>query len=473
MQYTVNPYNKQRRKLSPLFSTQGIQKTGGTYRRDYLDDVLIYTRGTEEKGRTTSIKMPRDNTDDGYGSDDHTQDENDNALQECASVGPTKFEFGKLCTQSNDTENQLLKLATENLAKNKSVAIDIPEPEKLRCMDLGDEYAYFKIFALYAETYFTLDPETDLNYLMKSTQELGEIMLMRKHDQDGLRFKSGEVIMNIFRYCSHDKILKPCRPCNFFKTPEVNNNINHVAKILCLASNIIHEHTLKECTPNYYMHKENLQYALYEFSDTVLEAANVADMHDLMSLAIQGHYNSRILSQRLLHIHHLPSRKQEYEENTIVPWKYYWMHWNDAKTKELMDFLCTCQEIRLGKSFYLPEIVNFVCEAVLHKIYYHNEEEDDIIRFISKTLEIKPEHFNIRNPRSLQYPLMKYLKAENFNRTWEEKYPDKPKVDNQTLITIYGDIIRAKGCPPLLKFTLNTPCRLQHTIQSKSESNDN
>jgi hypothetical protein len=221
------------------------------------------------------------------------------------------------------------------------------------------------------------------------------------------------------------------------------------------------------------MHKENLQYALYEFSDTVLEAANVADMHDLMSLAIQGHFNGRILSQRLLHIHHLPSRKQEYEENTIVPWKYYWMHWNDAKTKELMDFLCTCQEIRLGKSFYLPEIVNFVCEAVLHKIYYHNEEEDDIIRFISTTLEIKPENFNIRNPRSLQYPLMKYLTAENFNRTWEEKYPDKPKVDNQTLITIYGDIIRAKGCPPLLKFTLNTPCRLQHTIQSKSESNDN
>jgi hypothetical protein len=205
--------------LSPLFSTQGIQQTEGIHRREYLDDTIIYTWGTTT---TPSTEMSRD-TDDGYGSDDHTQDEDDKALRECASIGPTKFEFGKLCSQSNGNGKQLLRLATENLARTKSVAIDIPEPEKLRCMDLGDEYAYFKIFALYAETYFTLDPETDLNYLMKSTQELAEILLMRKHDQDGIRFKSGEVIMNLFRYCSHDKVLKPCRPFNFFKAPEVNN----------------------------------------------------------------------------------------------------------------------------------------------------------------------------------------------------------------------------------------------------------
>jgi hypothetical protein len=149
--------------LSPLFSTQGIQ-TEGIHRREYLDDIIIYTWDTAEKEVTTSTstEMSR-NTDDGYGSDDHTQDEDDRTLQECASLGPTKFEFGKLCSQSNGNGKQLLRLATENLARTKSVAIDIPEPEKLRCMDLGDEYAYFKIFALYAETYFTLDPETDLN----------------------------------------------------------------------------------------------------------------------------------------------------------------------------------------------------------------------------------------------------------------------------------------------------------------------
>jgi hypothetical protein len=145
MQYTVNPYNTntKRRKLSPLFSAQGIQKTEGIHRREYLDDVIIYTWGTAEEEATTSIEMSRD-TDDGYVSDDNTRDEDDNALKECASLGPTKFEFGKLCSQSNGNGKNLLRLATENLARTKSVAINIPEPEKLRCMDLGDEYAYFK-----------------------------------------------------------------------------------------------------------------------------------------------------------------------------------------------------------------------------------------------------------------------------------------------------------------------------------------
>jgi hypothetical protein len=110
MQYTVNPYNinTKRQKLSPLFSTQGIQKTEGIHRREYLDDVIIYTWDTTEEEATTLIEMSRD-TDDGYGSDDHTQDEDDKALQECASIGPTKFEFGKLCSQSNGNGKQLLR----------------------------------------------------------------------------------------------------------------------------------------------------------------------------------------------------------------------------------------------------------------------------------------------------------------------------------------------------------------------------
>ena len=103
----------------------------------------------------------------------------------------------------------------------------------------------------------------------------------------------------------------------------------------------------------------------------------------------------------------------------------------------MIRFLSEHKQVTVGKYYRLEDIVNTFTEAVMHRIYEKLDRKEDVINEISHLIQMEPWAFNIRDPRSLQYPLLKMVRTRTFQSIWLEKYPEKT-ISKETEEKIYN-----------------------------------
>ena len=105
-----------------------------------------------------------------------------------------------------------------------------------------------------------------------------------------------------------------------------------------------------------------------------------------------------------------------YQNNPIYPWKYYW---NPIST-DIIEFMSP--HIKLGESYSMSEILQQFNEVIKENIYGKNQDEDKIKTEVSKLFQLEEKDFNLRDLRSLQYPLLSHLYTLPYEDIWNEKY---------------------------------------------------
>jgi hypothetical protein len=317
-----------------------------------------------------------------------------------------------------------------------------------------DEYQYFHVFTEKTEDltarkkYCPWDSSLTLEdccALMTSTLELADITLSRSHDIDGIRGKAAEILICLSLYCQRHEKLKYILPTDPLAAP-AQNTIQDMAAHLTKLCTSLTDYEMPTC---YYPHIENpdeeAQSTIYKFAAELLGISGLNDIHELMSLAIQLKCDDTIFKQRLKHIHRLDYNKKRYESLSIYPWKYYWI----PKAREVLTLMAGCTQVTLGKSYYFSEMVQMFCDVFLHKIYEHGENDEEILKLVSHVLDFEPEYIDLKNPRTLQYPLMKFVTPATFDETWLEKYPRELQLTRKLRKELYG-FKNALWCKPNL-----------------------
>jgi hypothetical protein len=296
-----------------------------------------------------------------------------------------------------------------------------------------DEYNYFHIFV--KEIVPPLEDtsiEKTLNCLARKVMELSNKYIDNPKDKDGIIYKSGENLIAIFILCNQLEDIHPCRPSSTKIIQWMDPK--PMLDMLTASTGIIenyHEGKLPDADTE--LIKITLQNDVYNFSQSLLCITGLNTLHDLATAAILGQTYKVMLQQRLRHIQIIPEMKQEYEENSIYPWKYTWYN----KSGSLTRYLEPLAKEKLKETHPLSTLINQILEATKFR-KTNGEKEKDLKNFLSHLFRLEPEKFSLQEPKSLQYPITRLIQCHSFECLWKTRYPERKQATPEQWRQIYG-----------------------------------
>jgi len=283
-----------------------------------------------------------------------------------------------------------------------------------------DEYNYFRIFV---KEIIPLKENTSvektLNCLARKVMKLSNKYIANPQDKDGIIYKSGENLIAIFLLCNQLENIQTCRPSNtkIIQGMEPKPMLEMLTASMGIIENY-HEGKLPDADTE--LIKIMLQNDVYNFSQSLLCITGLNTLHDLATAAILGQTYQTVLQQRLRHIQIIPEMKQEYDENSIYPWKYIWYN----RSGNLVRYLEPLAKEKLKEAYPLSTLVNQLLKATKFR-KANGEKEKDLKNFLSHLFRLEPEKFSLHEPKSLQYPLTRFIQCHSFECLWKIRYPDK------------------------------------------------
>ena len=161
----------------------------------------------------------------------------------------------------------------------------------------------------------------------------------------------------------------------------------------------------------------DFQTQVYNVTHSIWEMSDFNNIHELLSLKIQNTCHGRIMIRKQHLIMKNSYMKMAYLNNPIYPWKYYW----NPISIDMIEFMSS--HIKLGEPYSMSEILNQFNEVIKENIYGKNHKEEDKIKTqVSKLFQLEEKEFNLRDLRSLQYPLLSHLYTLPYDDIWNEKY---------------------------------------------------
>jgi len=280
-----------------------------------------------------------------------------------------------------------------------------------------DEYKYFKIFIRHTMPSY-MAPTHDIIKVQSHVLKLIEIVLKTENDKDEISCKLANVLASIFSYTQHMNDIEPCQSSSLLnnKLHKFRNIRLHAAELI----NSIEKMSLAYDKTVLHSHSQliwrDFQTQVYNVTHSIWEMSDFNDIHDLLSLKIQNTCHGRIMIRKQHLIMNNSYMKMAYQNNPIYPWKYYW---NPIST-DIIEFMSP--HIKLGESYSMSEILQQFNEVIKENIYGKNQDEDKIKTEVSKLFQLEEKDFNLRDLRSLQYPLLSHLYTLPYEDIWNEKY---------------------------------------------------
>jgi len=118
---------------------------------------------------------------------------------------------------------------------------------------------------------------------------------------------------------------------------------------------------------------------------------------------------------------------------------YIWYN----RSGNLVRYLEPSAKEKLKEAYPLSTLVNQLLEATKFR-KANGEKEKDLKNFLSHLFRLEPEKFSLHEPKSLQYPLTRFIQCHSFECLWKTRYPDKKQTTKEQWDQIYGHYHQGK-----------------------------
>lgn len=295
--------------------------------------------------------------------------------------------------------------------------------------------------------------------ILTKTMDIADICLQRPHDVDGILFTSAKCVKAIFALSTAYQDIKITISTKIRRKPtpkmtrSIAANILTSTKGIAKAANEI-ENALTWMKTTLFT---NLQTNMENTIEHLLEINSINSIHTLLEIAIQCTLHSTVLDQRLWYIQTIQSKAKDIEEESCYPWKYYW----EPSAIWFLSYISKCQALTLGQSYEIQDIINQVQIAAFHRINDHNIKEEYVKNEFSHMFKLAPEKFDIHNPLTLMYPILKMVTAATFTEMWKEKQQNKTTEAGHQKGNVYH--IQSENNTPNCGYTLYHKRNPDHT----------
>jgi len=126
-----------------------------------------------------------------------------------------------------------------------------------------------------------------------------------------------------------------------------------------------------------------------------------------------------------------PELESDYNENMITEryqnygWKYFW----NPRSSKILALINNITEssIRIGVEYDLEDLSNILRTSILTQIYSNTPEvnEQDLINKLSILFQLQSEEIDIRDRRTLLWPILQNTYCLSFEEIYNSKYPVK------------------------------------------------
>ena len=302
---------------------------------------------------------------------------------------------------------------------NDDLQVDLEEElEKLRNID---EFKYF-IDYVNSRTRKTQHNTTMRFLTLNNTiYKLLEIILERIHDIDARNSAAADVIFDTVAFALSAKV-----PINMEDGRGIENRREDTviyASELCRAAKNFSS-AYKNFTENSWDHFviDEMIFEVQEIIDTCNTLAQVENLHQLLSINIEKRGEDKLLQERKWHIERLPFMQLEMESNSVQPLLYHLPHHAD---KQLTTLIRNAGISTLNIYLELSDVVNKVYDYATTLMTKENMTPEAVKMLLTATLGYHTQHLNMKDKRSLIWPLSRCLAQEPYATMWNKKFPTK------------------------------------------------
>jgi hypothetical protein len=276
------------------------------------------------------------------------------------------------------------------------------------------EYTYFKNFIFYTYGQRGESLESKLLVLQTNVLEFLDLLLSERVDKDGKLIKSSDIIGQLYNVCL-DKGNVNIE--SFIQTRRHNSSDEILGGLLATAMKNVVAALCDKAKFNETESTLTLQNSFYSIIQILCEI-NTRSIHELMCIKIEFYCHFHVIIDRFETILRDQHLEQIYRRSTMYPWKYTWR----TDNMKLMTYMNKCYPHEIGRAMYLNDIVAQVQMRVWHDLYAHKHNEEEVAQVLAQVFNIDRKTINVRDIRTLFWPIVRNLKSPTFEEIWNEKY---------------------------------------------------
>jgi len=275
-------------------------------------------------------------------------------------------------------------------------------------INMNYEYKYFRVFAKQACLAYGVEVVVHMLQLHTHALDVVDTLLDKGHDTDTVQSKCGDLVGLMYGITIHMNNIDPTPPCDAPSTEHWTHRekaLHLIATVKKFALTVmkIRYNGMFHLLPELEGLAQDIVYVAWSIS-------KLSTLHELMSCKIQSHCHYHLIMDKQHTIQSKPYLKFHYENYPIYPWKYNFQ----AGSKSLIEFIGECHSISLEQLYSLDEVTTILQNQIFHKIHEHNLEEEFVIETLEHIFQIERSNFNIRDKRSLQWPILLHLYIPSF-----------------------------------------------------------
>jgi len=303
---------------------------------------------------------------------------------------------------------------------------------------MSDEYQYFHTFVEKSNQKCSHEDSLNFIQMQSYTFELLEKLTEEGNgyeslDKDYIAFHCSHIMALLFGICHDIKTIIPCLPSIQipYRFPSEMNIAQLCRKLVTISKDL-----------NTYFAKSSIcaydrtydlwfQEAIYDYGTLIWKISGTQDMHDLMTLKIQIYCHYHIMSEKYHAQLAKPFMQNEYRSKSIMGWKYFW----NPKSTALLDLLALDGHhvMRYGVAYSLDDATFRIQIAILRKIYSGQMSEDELVHSLCRIFQLRNKELNIRDRRTLIWPILQHLYCMPFEDLWNGKHGSKSRSESRSL----------------------------------------
>lgn len=259
---------------------------------------------------------------------------------------------------------------------------------------------------------------TAASHLSKLTQ----FMLDMPHDTDTIYYEAGEVFFYIFWLSAYLSIP------NYNHIPRMrskNTQRNRVSLALGIAT--ANKEITRSCCnivgQLFVLHPDDdsIIKSLQQAGQATLNATEATSIHELLERALERPNMRRMILERQEQIGRRPLLAFELTATTVYP-LYYKLKMDTSE--KLLAMLQSCG-VDTNDILFLEEVATMLARYACMLVDECNYEEQSVVNSLTTALNCSKYFINIRDKRTLLYPLTMTTRELPFYNTWNKKYPHR------------------------------------------------
>jgi len=302
---------------------------------------------------------------------------------------------------------------------------------------MNDEYQYFHTFVEKSNQKCSHDENLNFIQLQAYTFELLEKLTEEGNgydnvDQDCVTFHCSHIMALLFGICQDIKTVIPCLPSIRlqYRFPEDMNMTQLCRKLFTVSKDLATFYAKSSICAYDRSYDLWLQEAIYDYGALIWKISETDSIHDLMSLKIQLYSHYHVLTEKYHAQLKKPFMLNEYRSKSIIGWKYFW----NPKSTALLELLALDghQVMRYGVAYSLDDATFRVQIAILRKLYYGHKSETDLVHELCNIFQFRSKEINIRDRRTLLWPVLQHLYCLPFEDLWNEKHGPRSQSEQRS-----------------------------------------